>query len=285
MTAELAGRETAALYSPAMKPTRLKVTDERGFEKTFLIDKDVFPIGREATDGLWLPDEAPSTIAAQHALLIRDGDTFVLKDQSGPRGTRVNGRPIRSTVLKHGDQIALGASSLRILFLVEGTRASDFEERRIRLLLEVLRELHSALEPDEVCARAVAGITGLIGSAWAVVGLQEAAGRLEVIAALDRSGTLPGTLSGIALHVERTSRSYFHPVRLCVPIMSGITDNGNNGSAGLIGVIDAGPREAKAYQALDLELLEALAVHVGIALTHARRVKAARPVSAEGGRF
>jgi hypothetical protein len=255
--------------------TRLKVTDERGFEKTILIDKDVFPLGREASAGLVLTDghdEQPGTIAACHALIIRDGESYILKDQAGSCGTRVNGRPIRSTVLKHADEIRLGSSSLRIQFLIEGTRASDHEEARIRQLLEALRELHASPETREVCARAAAAVMGLTGSTWAAVTLRNASNTLEMVAAVDRAGNLPDAPSAIAQHVANTARSYFHPARLCVPVM---------GTDGLLGVIDAGPREARPYQAGEMNLLEALASHVGVALANARRMRMDAPLPAQ----
>jgi len=250
------------------KPTRLKVIDQRGFEKVVLIDKDVFPIGREAEGGLALVDDDPAAIAARHALVIRDGETFVLKDESGSCGTRVNGRPIRSAVLKHGDQITLGGSLLRILFLVEGTRASDFEEVRTRRLLEMLKELHSAQTPRDVCVRAAAGIMGLIGSSWAAIALCSDDGGLGLQAGIDRSGALPGEPSAIALHVAVSGRSYFHPARLCA-LVPGRVAPGSAGR-GAAGVIDAGPRDGAGYKAADMELLEALADHVGVALANRR---------------
>jgi len=256
----------------------LKVTDPRGFEKVVLIDKDVFPIGREAAEGLQLPDAEPFAMAPRHALVIRDGETFVLKDESGSCGTRVNGRPIRSTVLKHGDEIALGTSQLRIQFLVEGTRASDREEMRIRRLLEMLKELHSCRQPQDVCAWAAAGIMGLVESEWAAISLTMNRDRLEMVAGLDRSGTLPGGPSAIAQHVVVSSRSYFHPSRLCVAIMGRSDQSGHE----LLGVIDAGPRGSLPYKGEDLELLEALAAQVGVALANSRWLEAGlRPAGQE----
>ena len=261
------------MKSAATKPlTRLKVTDERGFEKTILIDKDVFSLGRESSAGLVLDDEQPGVIAACHALIIRDGESYILKDQSGPCGTRVNGRPIRSTVLKHADEIRLGSSGLKIKFLIEGTRASDHEEARVKQLLEALRELHASPETREVCARAAAAVMGLTGASWTAVALQGASKNLELVAAVDGTGHLPDGLSAIAQHVSTTARSYFHPSRLCVPVM---------GPDGLLGVIDAGPREARPYQAGEMHLLEALAAHVGVALANAQRNGIVAPMSTQ----
>jgi GAF domain-containing protein len=173
-------------------------------------------------------------------------------------------------VLKHADEIRLGSSGLKIQFLIEGTRASDHEESRVKQLLDALRELHASPETREVCARAATTIMGLTGACWAAVALCGASKNLEMVAAVDGTGHLPDGPSAIALHVASTARSYFHPSRLCVPVM---------GHDGLLGVIDAGPREARPYQAGEMNLLEALAAHVGVALANAQRNEIAAPMT------
>lgn len=260
------------LYSPPMsaplarpsKPTRLRVTDEKGFEKLILIDRDVFPIGRDAAEGLSLPHMAGDGLAPCHALIIRDGNDYVLKDESGSCGTRVNGRPIRRTVLHHGDQINLGDSPMKIRFLVDGTRAADQEEKRIRTLLEVLRVMHSCLEVREVAARAIAGVMQLLGPAWCCLSMPGDRGGLEVIAASDATGRLPQKPGRLAAQVMATGRSLFSHAALCATIRS---------VDGLLGVIETGPRDRAEWTSRDMEMLEALSAHVGVALTNARRLK------------
>jgi len=255
-------------------PTRLRVTDDHGFEKVVLIDRDVFPIGRQAFGGLEIPPDDSESIRPRHALIIRDGDEYILKDESGCRGTRVNGRPIRRTILKHGDQITLGASPLRICFLVEGTRAADAQRNRIGRMMEVLRHVHEHLDLDEVPARAVAGIMDVFGASWVMVSLTGAEGRFEVAASGDADGRLPSAPSAAAGRVIGSSRSHFHPHHLCVPIPGGGQTQG---------AIEVGPREAGAYAAWDLQLLEAMAAHVGVAIANSRRLSKQAVQSAAAG--
>ena len=90
--------------------------------------------------------------------------------------------------------------------------------------------------------------------------------------------TLPGEPSAIAQHVLVSSRSYFHPARLCVAIMG----RRDQSSHDLLGVIDAGPRGSLPYKGEDLELLEALASQVGVALANSKWLEAGpRPVTHE----
>ena len=73
-------------------------------------------------------------------------------------------------------------------------------------------------------------------------------------------------------------RSYFHPARLCVAIMG----RRDQASHELLGVIDAGPRGSLPYKGEDLELLEALAAQVGVALANSKWLEAGlRPVAQE----
>jgi len=255
-------------------PTRLRVTDDHGFEKVVLIDRDVFPIGRQAIGGLELPPDDSESIHPRHALILRDGEEYILKDESGCRGTRVNGRPIRRTVLKHGDQITLGASPLRICFLVEGTRASDSHRNVFGRMMEVLRHLHEQLDLKEVPVRAVAGVMDVFGASWVMVSLKSADGRVEVAASGDAAGRLPSSPGTAAGQVIGSSRSHFHPRHLCVPIP---------GDGQAQGAIEVGPRESGDYDAWDLQLLESMAAHVGVALVNSGRLSEQGVLTAAAG--
>ncbi|HET6372557.1 MAG TPA: FHA domain-containing protein [Candidatus Polarisedimenticolia bacterium] len=247
----------------ARKPTRLKVTDENGFQKLVLIDRDVLALGSATDGGLTLPVEPHEEVAPRHALIIRDGEDHILKDESGSRGTRVNGRPIRRTVLRHGDQIALGSSRLKIEFLIEGSRVSDLEQNQLRRLLAVLRDLHSELEVREIAPRAIAGVMELLGPSWAQVIMNRSGGRLETVAGGDAAGEMPTGPSVIARQVVGTSRSFFQKDHLCVAVL---------GREGVLGALDIGPRHGGPYGPTDLELLEAMAAHLSVALSNSSRV-------------
>jgi hypothetical protein len=250
-------------FRPPQKPTRLKITDDKGFEKVVLIDNDHFTLGTRSSSGLEVPAEEGDPVAGRHAVIVRDGETFLIEDRSGSCGTRVNGRPIRRMALRHGDEIRLGASAYRIEFLVEGTRAADEHEKRVKSMLDILLELHACRDPDEVPARAVAGVMHLLSPSWITFSVR-AEGSLKLVVGGDMSGDLPAVPSAIARHVADTSRATFQPGHLCVPVI-------DHRSRALLAVVDLGPREGKPYTANDLELLEVMTAHVGIALVNARR--------------
>jgi pSer/pThr/pTyr-binding forkhead associated (FHA) protein len=248
---------------PPSKPTRLKITDDKGFEKVVLIDRDHFPLGTRPSAGLEIPAEDGQPVAGRHAVIVREGEGYLIEDRSGSCGTRVNGRPIRRMALKHGDEIRLGSSAFRIRFLVEGTRAADEHEKRVKAMLDILLELHACLDPADVPARAVAGVMHLLSPAWVTFALR-VGGSLKVAVGGDARGDLPAAPTMIARHVADTSRASFQREHLCVPVM-------DHRSRTLLAVVDLGPRDGRPYEAADLELLEVMTAHIGIALVNARR--------------
>lgn len=255
------------MYTPddTSKLTRLKITDDKGFERVVLIDEDVFSIGHAASSGLRIPAEADDRIAALHAIVCREGSEYVLRDRSGSCGTRVNGRPVRCKVLGHGDRIRLGASRFQIEFLVEGSRSSDSVIPRSKILLQVLCDLHVSLNVREVSACAVASVMRLTDPIWTMLALDLGHGHLEVTTTAGKDATrLPASPTQVAREVMRTSRSYFQPHRICAAIVT---------REGPLGVLDLGPRVNSGYNSEDLELVESMAVHVGVALLNARWVE------------
>ncbi|HKY31678.1 MAG TPA: FHA domain-containing protein [Candidatus Polarisedimenticolia bacterium] len=257
-----------------LKPTRLKIKDDKGFEKVVLIDRSPFPIGTEAVEGLAVPMEEGSPVGPFHAVIRREADTYVLEDRSGSCGTRVNGRPIRRTVLKHGDSITLGSSRYTVQFLVEGTRAADQHERRVKAMLALLLDLHDCDKAEDVPARAVAGILQVLSPSWVALSLGARPDELRLVTAADSEGKLPSRPTAVARQVASTRRAWFQPERLCVPLL-------DRADSTLLGVLDLGPRELSPYAAGDLEILEAMAGHTGLALLNAARRPGHRPARAE----
>jgi hypothetical protein len=254
---------------PDDKPTRLKITDDKGFERVVLIDRAPFPLGTKAPGGLELPPEPGDPVTERHALILQEEESYVLEDRSGSCGTRVNGRPIRRTRLKHGDDIRLGKSAYRIVFLIEGTRAADEQEKRVRTMLKILLELHACEDDREVPARAAAGIMQVLSPAWLSMSLVTGGGApggpvLQAVVGVDAAGDLPTSPTTVARHVAESGRTYYQPDRLCVAIV-------DRASSAPVAVVDVGPREKAPYVAADVEMLESMAAHIGIALARARR--------------
>ncbi len=209
-------------------------------------------------------------ISARHAVLSIEQEVFWVTALPGTGGTRVNGRPVRRKQLAAGDVITIGDSAVRIEFLIEPTQAGGAEEspteahRRTRLLLDLLAGLHTSLAVRDICATAAGIVIRITGAEWAGLALEDPPGRLRIAGAADTSGRLPETPTRIAMQVMAAGRSCFQPWRLCVPVEC---------RDGRLGVLDLGPRPDARYTAHDLELVEALATHVGVALRNARRLE------------
>jgi hypothetical protein len=78
-----------------------------GTGSALLIARDVIHLGRAGShDGIDVP--IPADIQSRHADIIRDGEDYFLVAH-GP--VRVNHKPVRRTLLRHGDRIVLGAKA------------------------------------------------------------------------------------------------------------------------------------------------------------------------------
>jgi hypothetical protein len=69
-------------------------------------------IGRSPDCDVFLDDV---TVSRRHAELLRDGDTFSIRDLGSLNGTYVNRRRIESTVLEHDDEVQIGKYRLTFL--------------------------------------------------------------------------------------------------------------------------------------------------------------------------
>jgi Nif-specific regulatory protein len=84
---------------------------------SFALAEQEVSIGRGQSNQLWVNDALASR---RHALIQREGDSFKLVDLESSNGTRVNGVPIKSRALEHGDLIEIG-DSLFLFLLHEET--------------------------------------------------------------------------------------------------------------------------------------------------------------------
>jgi pSer/pThr/pTyr-binding forkhead associated (FHA) protein len=73
-------------------------------------------IGRAAENDLDFTDIA---VSRNHARIVRDGNNFFLEDRSSDNGTFLNGLRIRREMLSSGDEIIIGARTLRFVELNE----------------------------------------------------------------------------------------------------------------------------------------------------------------------
>lgn len=89
--------------------------------KTIPLTQDRVQIGRFENNDLVLDHP---TVSAYHAeIMLRPDGRYELMDRDSRNGTRINGTVIRSAVLKHGDQITLGALTVHYLVSAGSDRA------------------------------------------------------------------------------------------------------------------------------------------------------------------
>jgi len=87
-----------------------------------LMDKEV-SIGRYHANQIVLPDRRMSRL---HARIIPQGDEYMVEDLKSANGVQVNGKDIDQKVLRYGDEITMGSTTLVYLAL---NAPEDFESK------------------------------------------------------------------------------------------------------------------------------------------------------------
>lgn len=101
--------------------SRLFATSGPLKDSSFALPGGEVPIGRDPANLLAISD--PS-LSRRHCLIVRDGDTFKIRDLESRNGTYVNGVAVKEQELHHGDQIAIGDSVFLLLLKEEGGPAA-----------------------------------------------------------------------------------------------------------------------------------------------------------------
>jgi pSer/pThr/pTyr-binding forkhead associated (FHA) protein len=77
-----------------------------GYEFT----EDVITIGRSPDNMIVIED---GSVSSRHAQMEREGDNYRLKDLGSTNGTRVNGLPVKDTILRFDDKVRFGGVESR----------------------------------------------------------------------------------------------------------------------------------------------------------------------------
>jgi pSer/pThr/pTyr-binding forkhead associated (FHA) protein len=99
-----------------MSTGRLEILNG-GFEgMTYDLDRDEVVVGRNPTTDITLLDEG---ISREHALVLYDEEApgYVIEDLASTNGTKLNGKRIRSAPLSEGDEIQIGQTIFRFVFV------------------------------------------------------------------------------------------------------------------------------------------------------------------------
>jgi pSer/pThr/pTyr-binding forkhead associated (FHA) protein len=83
------------------------------------LEKDRLTLGRGEGVDVMLDDES---VSSRHAALEVSGGGFRIRDLGSTNGVRVNGCPVMSWDLKHGDRLQIGSLSFR--YRVEARKKS-----------------------------------------------------------------------------------------------------------------------------------------------------------------
>jgi serine phosphatase RsbU (regulator of sigma subunit) len=172
---------------------------EDGVRRVVALDKDHVTLGRLESSDVHV---AGADVSRKHAEVVREGDSYLLRDLESRFGTYVNDQRVQQHVLRHGDRLRLGPGDrTEIHFLLDGketaersTRTSQAsvgfvgDLRQITVLLEGLRALGSGRVLEEVLAIVLDSAISLVGADRGFVMLANPEGALEFKLARGRGG-------------------------------------------------------------------------------------------------
>lgn len=93
-----------------MKRASLTVVAPGQADQVFRIEQPETLIGRSPSAHLCIPEES---VSREHAVILFEGEDFLVEDLQSTNGTRVNGKRIRTAPLADGDELQLGQTRLR----------------------------------------------------------------------------------------------------------------------------------------------------------------------------
>lgn len=118
----------------------LSYSDANGHHSIDL-DRDSTSIGRSPVQDVVLTD---SCVSRQHALIVREGDSYTVVDQDSTHGTFLNSVRVRRSVLESEDVLQMGSlhgRRLRFHLMQSDETAHDIAQSSVANLLSSLSEL------------------------------------------------------------------------------------------------------------------------------------------------
>ncbi len=142
-------------------------------KQEYEINKNEFTIGRKSTNDIVIENKS---ISNHHAVIIRKGDDYILKDLESTNGTKLNGKKVNAKTLKHGDHIGLFKHTLSFVLL-------SVEEENIQADKKV-SSYDDLVSSDETVMLNTSQINNLVPEYKSDGGDKESAGaRIEVTTA------------------------------------------------------------------------------------------------------
>lgn len=92
--------------------------------KEVALNKDRVTLGRRPHNDVVIDNLA---VSGEHAVLLREGDGYVVQDLGSTNGSYINGKPVKRAPFREGDSLDIGKYTLRLL---SDARASAFAGSR-----------------------------------------------------------------------------------------------------------------------------------------------------------
>jgi len=258
---------------------------QRASRFLILSDAETLVVGRDPDCGLVIED---ARISRHHAQLRWAGAGWVLEDMGSKNGTCVNGAAAAGQELCHGDWISLGGLLGRFERIDEAEAATQRQERLARLHTTALtqRRLMAQQDAFDMLLCFLQSAMELSGAERGFVLVSDADGRLHVevahgFTAVDVETRFAGSRGAVTQALESGASVIASDAQAdpflggrpsvvaqslgavaCVPLQH---------EGHVIGALYVdSPRPGAGFTELDVEILESLARHAGLALAGMR---------------
>jgi hypothetical protein len=258
-------------------------------------DGETLVVGRSSDCTLVIEDPR---VSKRHARLSWNGEGWSLDDQGSKNGTTVNGAAAAATRLASGDWLSFGGVLGRFDVITQEAADALASERLARLhtSLSMRRRLSRDLDPFDLLLRFLESAMELVGAqrGFVLLGADADSLSVEVAAGFDADAAVSSRFAGSVGAVDRALRTGRTVVmsdastdpRLgrrdsviaagigtlaCVPIRE---------EGRLLGLLYVdGARRSTGFLDVDVEILESLAEHAGLAIASLRMERRLRELA------
>lgn len=107
--------DNAVVHAGEIAPGEVMLVVRQGPEigARFSLDGDQVTVGRVPGNDIQLDDV---TVSRQHAVLVRQGAAWLVRDLGSLNGTYVNSERVDESVVQHGDEVQIGRFRLVAFF-------------------------------------------------------------------------------------------------------------------------------------------------------------------------
>ncbi|MFM8906085.1 MAG: FHA domain-containing protein [Actinomycetota bacterium] len=111
----LGDEDNAIVHGGEVAPGEVQLVVRQGPEigTRYTLEGDQVSVGRVPDNDIQLDD---FTVSRQHAVFVRQGDAWLVRDLGSLNGTYVNSRRVDESVVQHGDEIQVGRFRLVAFF-------------------------------------------------------------------------------------------------------------------------------------------------------------------------